>query len=128
MFDKVVDEPLIRLDHTTIIMPYATKRGWVFIPRRKSSWKRYYALLYEGSLFFQRKPLVCDEQGEGEEEFLIVLQESKWRKRINNVKIVASELQRILLRIRMRLQLPLMVNVRCSKCTYSILPCHYRSW
>lgn len=58
MFEKVVDEPLIRIDHTTTLMPYATKRGWVYVPRRKSSWKRYYALLYEDTIYLQRKPLV----------------------------------------------------------------------
>eukprot|EP00026_Physarum_polycephalum_P006582 Phypoly_transcript_06630.p1 GENE.Phypoly_transcript_06630~~Phypoly_transcript_06630.p1 ORF type:complete len:483 (+),score=79.78 Phypoly_transcript_06630:30-1478(+) len=77
MFEKVVDEPLIRIDHTTTLFPYATKRGWVFIQKKKL-WKRYYALLFEGSIYLQRKPM-----------------ESKWTKRITNVKLITNELIKI---------------------------------
>ncbi len=58
MFDKVVDEPLIRIDHNTILMPYATKRGWLHIPTKRKIWKRYYSLFYEGTLYLLRKPMV----------------------------------------------------------------------
>lgn len=77
MFEKVVDEPLIRIDHTTTLLPYSIKRGWVYVTRRKS-WKRYYGLLSEGSVYLQRKPL-----------------DSKWRKRITGVKLVSPEVQRV---------------------------------